>query len=446
MTIDATGAPTASGPAFTLQGSAGTPQSSFNVNNLKSSDAFGKLATWLFDYPQCQWWMRFLRWFWPVSTNRCLNWAAVTRFDDVQEVLTQDKVFEVPFGPRMIELNAGGPNFILGMEDGAEYRRNLRQIMQAFRSDDAPTIVAPQASRFSKDLIDESNGEIDAVEGLITRVSTMICEDYFGIGITDKKNFANWTIAMSKYLFGDLTNDPCIRVTGLAGAECVRAVIDNSIRNARADPDNGKRKTVLARLIEMQRGDPAALPDDVIRAHFLGMITGFIPTNATAGGHMLEMLLRRPDFMKRARAAALDGDDDLLMRCLFEAMRFKPLNPGPVRVCKQDYTFARGGFMAWRPQTIRQGMKVVASTQSAMFDQRKVTRPHEFDTDRPAYNYMLLGYGQHWCAGVFIAKAQITQTFKALLVKNNVRRACGRAGKLEQLGGIPVHLRVKFDK
>ena len=70
------------------------------------------------------------------------------------------------------------------------------------------------------------------------------------------------------------------------------------------------------------------------------MITGFVPTNTMAGGHILEMLLRKPAMMKQAQQAAEAGDDDRLMHCLFEALRFMPINLGPFRICARDYTVA----------------------------------------------------------------------------------------------------------
>jgi cytochrome P450 len=173
------------------------------------------------------------------------------------------------------------------------------------------------------------------------------------------------------------------------------------------------------------------------------MITGFVPTNTMAAGHMLEMLLRRPDFMARARSAALAGDDELLKRCLFETMRFMPLNLGPFRECVRDHTIAAGSR---RAKTIPAGSKLLASTQSAMFDERHVDKPFNFNPDRPASQYMLFGYGPHWCTGAFIAEAQITQTLKALLVKQNLRRAPGPAGLLQLLGPFPEHLTVEFEQ
>src|SRR5579862_8692791 len=41
------------------------------------------------------------------------NYALVTRFADVEEVLARDQVFQVPYGPKM-EAVTGGRNFFLG--------------------------------------------------------------------------------------------------------------------------------------------------------------------------------------------------------------------------------------------------------------------------------------------------------------------------------------------
>jgi cytochrome P450 len=122
-------------------------------------------------------------------------------------------------------------------------------------------------------------------------------------------------------------------------------------------------------------------------------------------------------------------------------MRFKPLNPGPMRNCAADYTIAAGTPRATR---IRKGAKLLAGTQSAMFDERRVIRPNEFNPNRPASNFMLFGYGLHWCLGAFIAEVQITQTLKALLLTKGLRRAPGKAGQLHLLGPFPEHLVVEF--
>jgi hypothetical protein len=65
-----------------------------------------------------------------------------------------------------------------------------------------------------------------------------------------------------------------------------------------------------------------------------------------------------------------------------------------------------------------------------MFDERSVVEPKKFRPDRPNHEYMLFGYGLHWCIGVFLAGAQIT-----LLAASAVP---GRAPSVDgQRGGAP---------
>src|SRR5437870_2115865 len=217
----------------------------------------------------------------------------------------------------------------------------------------------------------------------------------------------------------------------------MRPLIDEAIRNAKQGVNPSP--TIVARLVAMQKqsaGDPS---DDMIRAELFGMLAGFVPTNTIASGNVLEMLLRRPEFMASAQEAARTDDDELLWRCLFETMRFKPINPGPFRECAKDYTIADGSSKAKR---IRAGTRLLVSTQSAMFDERRVVEPKKFRPDRRNHEYMLFGYGLHWCIGAFLAGAQITQTLKPLLKKRGLRRAPGRDGQMQTIGLMPAHLSV----
>src|SRR5262249_40822426 len=156
-----------------------------------------------------------------------------------------------------------------------------------------------------------------------------------------------------------------------------------------------------------------------------------------AAGKALEQMLRRPDFLACCQAAARAGDDDLLRRCIRETMRFKPIFPGPQRICLEDCILAEGTGHARR---ICKDTPVLPMTQSAMFDARRVENPYDFDPERPASDYMLFGHALHWCVGAFIAEAQILYTLKALLVRPGLRRMRGKAGQMEWFGTFPGHL------
>ena len=383
---------------------------------------------WLVKHPL--WILAALRRFRPVLLAG--QWAVITRYDDVVTALDAPEAIAVPFAAAVEALN-DGPNFLLGMADGADYRWLRGIVLAAFPPSEAGTRVQQIATDEAQAIVAAANGRLDAVRDLITRVPTRICERYYGVPVADEVRFGQITIAMSSFMFGGPAT-PKLRTAALAAGAELRAIVDAAIVAAHASPT---ADTVVARLVRAQASEPR-LTDPIIRSCLIGMITGFVPTNTMAAGHMLDVLLDRPGAMTAARAAAVAGDDDRLCRCLFEAMRFFPLNPGMFRVAAEDFTFASGG-------SVRKGMQVLVSTQSAMFDPRRIAHANTYDPDRPASDFLLFGHGMHWCIGAALARAQITHTLKPLLLRDNLRRAPGRAGRLGKLGPFPADLTVVFD-
>lgn len=430
-TIDRLGASTAP-PAAPSQ-----PLPPFDEAVLRRTGVVKRLIQRLVDRPQPL--LGFLRRWWPIARLPFTDWAVVTRFDDVQEVLFADAHFPTPFGWKVEALN-GGPNFLLGMENGPDYRAVRAVVRSVFDLDAAQTAVARISAEEARAIVADARGRLDGIADLIATVPMRVVERHYGVAIPDERAFWQWSIAMSTFMFGDPGDDPALRDVALAAGAHMRRVVDAAVgRAARGEVDSA---TVAARLARYRDAAGVPLPPDQQRAILIGMITGFVPTNTMAAGHMLAMLLARPDMLHAAREAALADDDKRLSACLHEAMRFKPLNPGPFRVCSQDHVVAAGTRRATR---IRAGTKLLVSTQSAMLDPRRVARPEAFDPDRPASTYMLYGTGLHWCIGAPLADAQITQTFKPLLRRANLRAAPGEAGTLRRFGPFPEHLEVTFE-
>ncbi|WP_431276105.1 cytochrome P450 [Variovorax ureilyticus] len=323
--------------------------------------------------------------------------------------------------------------------------------MQAFRRDDVERIVRPLAEDCATDIVECAGGDpFDAIQTLFVPLFVDTCERYFGVPVprTIRGQFFQWTVAVSGLLFGPPYERDRAWATAEAGADRVAQFVDLAIAEAieqvAGNPFAARRDDlVLHRLARQHVKDPDGMSWPTMRAIMVGMIMGSVPTNALAAGHILEILLSRPEAMEAARAAAQGGDDAQLSRCLFEAMRFKPLNPGPWRRCgKNAYVVARGTS---RETTIRPDTVVLASTQSAMLDPRSVDRPERFDGTRDPAVSLLFGYGLHWCVGKAMADAQITQGFKALLrQQGHLMRAPGPAGRMRLLGLFPEHLSVQI--
>jgi cytochrome P450 len=413
----------------------------------------GKILKRALDNPL--WIFGLLRTIAPVFRLPFTEWVVVTRFDHVKEVLASPEAFVVPWAEKMAALNEHKGTFLLGVDKRKDHDESLKLLMKVFRREDLPGIAAA-ARREAESILDahlkSGAADFDAIADLVIRVPTRLCRDYYGLPIkADEEDlFAEWALGMSAYLFADPSGDEKFAEVGLAAGSAMRPFIDNAIELARSGKIRGD--TILNRLVALQKADPT-IKDEMIRANMLGMVTGFVPTNTQAAGHMLDALVgggrflswRRGMFMEPVKKAIKDRDDERLFRCLMETLRYKPINPGPFRVCDKDYTFAGAGLFGRGAKTIRKDAKVLASTQSAMFDGRRVRRARSFDLDRASSEYMHFGSALHICLGAFIAEAQITPTLRALLRRPNLRRAPGEAGKLTRAGPFPAHLMVRFD-
>jgi cytochrome P450 len=409
----------------------------YDYGVLKSSGFVAALTVWVLDHSYL--WMKFLRAWYPILQIGKI--VFVSRNKDVKEVLERQDVFETPFGPDMVD-TSGGVEAVLGMQDGPAYRQTKNMLAKAFTAADIDNILKPLSWKLASDAVANGNGRLNAVRDLITAVPVWISREYYGfdIHLDEERDFAEWSIALSTMYFADFFGDEDLRrQTLIASAKLVR-ITDRSIEVARNS--KSKKITPLSRLLKLQIQTPEKISDADIRGAMISMVAGFVPTNTMAASHMLDVLFSKPEAFKLAVSAANEDRDADLQACLFEAMRFKPLNPGPMRFANVDVVVAEGKKHA---KSIKKGATLIASTQSAMMDDRVLRDPRKFDPERPYSAYMLYGHGMHWCIGAQIANTQITQTLKALLQKPNLRRAPGKAGKLVKWGAFPDSLMVEYD-
>lgn len=414
------------------------PCGGFKRSLMKPTRASALLAHFL-DYPWHARLFGLLRWAAPIFRVPLTNVFVVTRYDDVLEVLSRDQDFPVPWAGKMKGLT-DGENFVLGMPRDAKYKLSYEQLARVFPRQDVGTIIRPQAARISKDRVDKlasakKKEDKDVIQKLMWAVPTELTGKYYGIPLSSPEEFAFCTVAASGYVFGPPSekSDP----QALAAAGCLRDAIHHGLKQAKEGKNDG---TVMARLVEEQRRN-RNVTDEVITAQLFGMVLGFIPTNLIASGNIIDTLLRFPAFMEQARKAADDDDDQRLWLCLQEALRFRFINPGSWRICARASALAAGTS---RATVIPAGASVLASMQSAMFDPQKIKLPHKFNPNRPAEDYLTFSYGQHWCVGAYIAMAQITETFKALLTRPGLRRADGPDGTLRRITIYPAFMQVEF--
>ena len=376
-----------------------------------------------------------MRRFWP--NLRIGSLLLVTRNEDVRDILERGDEFETPYGPEMAEL-AGGSNFILGMQDGPDYRRMKSAVLSAFPPAEVEAAVRPIAARHSRDIVMRAAPGFDAVGGLLKILPARICRDYFGVLVDDETEFADWSTALSALFFSDPFANAAIRELAMVAADRLTRTIDQSITAIREG--RAKADTPLARLVAQLDQGRVSIKD--IHSIMLGMIAGFAPTNVLAGANCLDVILSKPEAQqavdgggRRRNPEAGSGNSrgDALQADLDR----------PWRYAARDAVIARG---TRRERVVKAGTTVMPATLSAMFDPAAVDRPNVFDTTRPHRDYLVYGHGIHLCIGAEVARVQIGESLRALFEKKGVRRAAGKAGRLRRLGAYPESLSVDFER
>ena len=372
------------------------------------------------------------------------NTALVTRFEDVQGMLSRDDVFQVTYKEK-IEIVGGGGNFFLGMQNSQEYERDESHMRTVVRRQDIAGQIAPFVAAMAESLVAASGGQIDVVRQLGRIVPTRWIAAYFGCPSPSDEELGDWSTVIFQYLFTDQNNDPAVDKAARDAAAKARSWLDESITKRKAQAsrvETPQPDDVLGRCLALQNAGVPGMDDLGIRNNLLGLFVGAIPTTSKCCTQALDELLKRPAELAKAQEAARSDNESLLAQYVFEALRFNPNNPGLFRIAAQDYTVAKGTMHA---TLVPKGASVVAATQSAMFDERIVEAPNEFRTGRPDYIYMHFGYGLHACFGQYINRVQIPGILKPLLKRNHLRRAAGEAGQLHYSGPFPSTMSVLFD-
>lgn len=376
---------------------------------------------------------RVLRWLKPIP--RFGKTYVATRYDDVCEVFGTDPAFGVLYKEKL-DVIMGGEPFFLGMANTPHYQADTAALRKAVKRDDLPRLAADVEAR-AEAIVAAADGRIEVVDTLVRRVTFDFLAEYLGVPEPPNGALTVWGTRLFEFQF--VASDAPLRAEVEVIAPALRDHIQQQIEQRRAKPGD---HDVLGRCLTLQKAGEPGFSDAQIRTALMGLIVGGPPQPPMVVPQAMEQLLRRPEALRGAQAAARAGDDALLAGYVREAIRFDPLAPGLPRIALQDWTIARG---TKRQRVIPAGSTVIAAFASAMRDGRRVADPERFDPRRLPHDFIHFGHGLHQCFGIHINNATLHLMLKPLLRRDNLRRAPGAAGKLSKNGGFAESLTLLFD-
>ncbi|HEU4869184.1 MAG TPA: cytochrome P450 [Actinomycetota bacterium] len=362
------------------------------------------------------------------------NFTFVTRFADVTEVLSREKVFTVrPYQPHMDPVV--GP-FMLA-RDATPINWREKGIMQAvLKPEDLPG-VRKMAASLAEGALDAAapEGKIEAISKLCRFVPISIVGGYFGFPGPDLESMYRWSKNTQTNMFKNLLNDPAIHEaavqTGKEMKEYLTGLLAEKRKTAYGKNGDAPQDT-FSRLVRTQFPSEIGFDDERLLSNIMGLLVGTGETTSQAIAQSLEQILLQPEIHAQAAEAAKADDPAAFDEYVWEGLRLNPINPLIFRLSVEDYTVAAGTD---RETVIPAGTLVFACTSSAGFDEDVLQEPETFRTDRPDFLSLHFGYGHHTCLGKYVGSVVIPEVVRRVLLRPNVHLLPPPEGKIDFHGG-----------
>ncbi len=293
------------------------------------------------------------------------------------------------------ELHAGKGNAILGpvmgehsllLVDGAQHKRARKLLMPAFRPQalkDYETVVTALAREECERWTPGT--EFRSLERMNALTLEVILQVVFGV--TDESRLEKLRPLVLKtvdirplVLLGWAY--PGLRRFGpwkqvVKVQEKLDELIYAEIAERRRATDLDRRSDVLSQLLMVGGAEAAGeepLSDAELRDQLVTLLLAGHETTASGLSWALYELGRHPGLMRRARAAAAEGDDEYLEAVMKESLRLHPVIPMVVRFLMKPATI--GG---WRlPAGVSMGPSIILSHR----DPENFPQPEEFRPER----------------------------------------------------------------
>jgi cytochrome P450 len=348
--------------------------------------------------------------------------------------------------------HAGKGNAILGpimgehsllLQDGADHQRARKLLMPAFNGHALKCYQGLVERVAAAEVAGWRTGEtFRALERMNALTLEVILTVVFGV--TDESRLAalrprvKATVEVGpSVLLG--WGFPVLRRFGpwkrtVENAYALDALIYREIRERRLAPDLAERTDVLSRLITVREGEDA-LDDTELRDQLVTLLLAGHETTATALAWALYELGRDRDQLRRARDAAVAGDDDWLEAVLKESMRVHPVIPMVVRTLQAPATV--GGYDLPAGATV--GPSIILGHRRP----ENHADPERFDPSRfvgrhPAPNtWIPFGGGVRRCIGAGFSLMEGVVVLRAVLTAYDVEAIGADRPRVRNITSVP---------
>lgn len=335
----------------------------------------------------------------------------VARYDDVKATLTNPEVFSANPSARVPHASdAAKAAAAVFAEKGwikartlqrtdpplhTHYRRLLGRVFTNRRVES----LEPRIAELCHELIDGfiESGECEFVKDFALPLPGIIICEQLGLDSTQYPLFKSWADAMLAAAQRAMSVEEAVEQAEIEVE--AQHFFAREFESRRAEPTND----LISALAHAHGTDEEPLSIEELQDLMHQLITGGFETTTAALGTGLWLLIRHPDQMAKLRA-----DRSLLGNFIDESLRFDSPVAGLWRTSVCPATISG--------TDIPDGSSVMLRYAAANRDPSKFENPDVFDIERPnAKEHVAFGWGNHFCIGAWLARAELRHAFTAIL-------------------------------
>lgn len=335
----------------------------------------------------------------------------VTRYEDVKAVTGNTTAFSSnPARPAPSVVEAAMAQHAVFAEQGwlrartlqrtdppvhTHYRRLLSRVFTPRRVAE----LTPRIDAIVHECIDRfiDRGECDFVTEFALPLPAVLIAEQLGLPPEEYPTFRRWADAMLAMAQRPLTPEQA-REQALIEVEAQQHLA-REFDKRRAEPTDD----LISAIVHAHGAGDEPLTTEELQDLMHQLVTGGFETTTAALGTAMLLLLRHPDQM-----ALLRADRSLLDNFVEETLRYDSPVAGlwrsttcPVNVAGTE---------------IPEGASVHVRYASANRDETVFAEPDRFDIRRPNANqHVAFGYGNHFCIGAALARAELRRAFAIIL-------------------------------
>ena len=274
---------------------------------------------------------------------------------------------------------------------GQEHRRNRALASPTFRQRLVQDLVTPVLEPVANELIDrfEADGEADLVKQFTTRYPFKIILRMLGLPQTSEEDVTRWALGM---LDIQLNYENAVRCS-----QEFTAFVDPILQERRTDPADDLISKLATEEIDGDR-----LTDDEIMNFLKLLFPAGADTTYLGLGNTLYGLLTNPEQLE----AVIADPEGEARWAAEEGVRWNAPVAMLPRHCPEE--------VVWNDIPIPADTPLIFAIVAANRDPEMFEDPNTFDVARRPNTTMTFGFGQHFCLGAHLARAEMDVSLQVL--------------------------------